>query len=543
MLMVLGSLLYSCKNENNQLLTGAPKSSEIIASDNDAIVQTTAGKVAGYIDDGVFIFKGIPYAEAERFMPPVQPRSWQGIKSCRAYGPVCPQAKRMGWYSDEQAFAFDWDDGFADENCLRINVWTKGNHCGGNRPVMVWLHGGGYSAGSGQELPAYDGTRLCKKGDVVVVSLNHRLNVLGFLDLSAFGEKYAKSGNVGLLDIVAALQWVKNNISNFGGDPSNVTIFGQSGGGGKVSTLMVTPAAKGLFNKAIVQSGSLLNAMESKYSRRIGSMVLEELNMKASQIEELQKIPYEKLLEAGNKAVDRIKVEAKKEGFNPFIFGWGPTVDGCVLPGQPSDPKALEQSRDIPLLVGSTLHEFTASTYNPSLRGVDLAAAKAEIQKKYGDKTDEFLTAFGKAYPGYQPQDLFDVDFIFRPGVIKQAGLKYTEQNAPVYVYLFTWESPVLNGIFRSTHCMELPFVFDNIDRCRAMTGGGKAAYLLADKMSNAWINFAKNGNPNGKDLPHWEPYSIESGATMFFNNPCVVKFNHDKELLEIVNSFPLRGF
>jgi para-nitrobenzyl esterase len=536
-------LFYSCTNESRQIIVAPERASEIIASDKDAIVQTSAGKVAGYVDNGVYTFKGIAYAEALRFMPPTQPKPWEGIKSCRAYGPVCPQGKRMGWYSDEQAFAFDWDDGFADENCLRINIWTKGISNQRNRPVMVWLHGGGYAAGSGQELPAYDGAHLSQKGDVVVVSLNHRLNVLGFLDLSAFGEKYAKSGNVGLLDLVAALQWVKSNISNFGGDPSNVTIFGQSGGGGKVSTLMVMPAARGLFQKAIVQSGSLLNVMEPKYSRRIGSMVMEELNLKASQIDELQKIPYEQLLIAGNKAVARVKEEAVKEGFNPFIFGWAPTVDGNVLSNQPSNPKALEQSKDIPLLVGTTLHEFTASTYNPKLRGVDIDFTKSTLHKKYGDKTDEFLTAFGKAYPGYKPQDLLDVDFIFRPGAIKQAAMKYAQKGAPVYIYLFTWESPILDRIFRSTHCMELPFVFDNIDRCRTMTGGGKAAYLLAEKMSSAWINFAKSGDPNVKGLPRWEPYTIESGATMFFDNTCELKYNHDKELLDIVNSFPIRGF
>lgn len=205
---------------------------EIIASNSKAIAQTQSGQVAGYIENGVYIYKGIPYAKAERFMPPTAPDSWEGIRSSRAYGPTCPQAKRTGWYSDESAFSFNWDDGFPDEDCLRVNIWTPGVGDGKKRPVMVWLHGGGYAAGSGQELPSYDGTNLAKEGDVVVVTLNHRLNVLGFLDLSAFGGKYAQSGNVGLLDLVAALQWVNKNIEAFGGDPSNVTIFGQSGGGG-----------------------------------------------------------------------------------------------------------------------------------------------------------------------------------------------------------------------------------------------------------------------------------------------------------------------
>ena len=286
---------------------------EITASSAIAIAETESGKVAGYVENGIYIYKGIPYAKAERFMPPVAADKWEGVRSSRAYGPTCPQGKRMGWYSDEQAFAFNWDDGYPDENCLRVNIWTPGLKDGKKRPVMVWLHGGGYSAGSGQELPSYDGTNLAKKGDAVVVTLNHRLNVLGFLDLSAYGDKYAKSGNAGLLDLVAALQWVNKNIESFGGDARNVTIFGQSGGGGKVSTLLATPSARGLFHKAIVQSGSMLRTMEQKYSRRIGSAVMEELGLKASQIDELCKMPYDKVLAAGDKAIAKVRAEAEKE--------------------------------------------------------------------------------------------------------------------------------------------------------------------------------------------------------------------------------------
>lgn len=296
---------------------------EITASSATAIAETESGKVAGYVENGIYIYKGIPYAKAERFMPPVAADKWEGVRSSRAYGPTCPQGKRMGWYSDEQAFAFNWDDGYPDENCLRVNIWTPGLKDGKKRPVMVWLHGGGYSAGSGQELPSYDGTNLAKKGDAVVVTLNHRLNVLGFLDLSAYGDKYAKSGNAGLLDLVAALQWVNKNIESFGGDARNVTIFGQSGGGGKVSTLLATPSARGLFHKAIVQSGSMLRTMEQKYSRRIGSAVMEELGLKASQIDELCKMPYDKVLAAGDKAIAKVRAEAEKEGVSSFIFWLG----------------------------------------------------------------------------------------------------------------------------------------------------------------------------------------------------------------------------
>ncbi len=516
---------------------------EVIASSDKAIVQTESGKVGGYIENGMYIYKGIPYAKAERFMPPVAPDKWEGIRSSRSYGPTCPQGKRMGWYSDEHAFAFNWDDGYPDENCLRVNIWTPGINDGKKRPVMVWLHGGGYAAGSGQELPSYDGANLVKKGDVVVVTLNHRLNVLGFLDLSAFGEKYAKSGNAGLLDLVAALQWVNKNIASFGGDASNVTIFGQSGGGGKVSTLLATPSAEGLFHKAIVQSGSMLRTMESKYSRRIGAAMVEELGLKPSEIDEIQKLPYETLLAAGEKAIAKVRAEADKEGVSSFIFGWAPTVEGDVLPAQPFDPQAPAQSKNIPLMIGTTLHEFTTSTYVPAFRSVTKEKAVEFLQKKYGNRTEEFLKAFEKAYPDYQPIDLIDIDLIFRPSAVEQAKLKAAQQGAPVYMYMFAWESPVLDGMFRSTHCMEIPFVFNNVVRHASMTGGGAEAQALGEKMSNAWLNFARTGNPNAEDLPTWEPYTIEKGATMYFNNTSEIKNNHDKELLEIVRAFPTRGF
>ena len=510
---------------------------EIIASATDAIVKTESGLVAGYIEDGIYIYKGIPYAQAERFMPPSKAKEWEGVRSSRAYGPTCPQKKRMGWMIDEMAFESHWDDGYSGEDCLRANIWTKGINDGKKRPVMVWLHGGGYSAGSGQELPAYDGTNLCEKGDVVIVSLNHRLNVLGFLDLSAFGEKYAQSGNVGLLDLIAALKWVKENIANFGGDPSNVTIFGQSGGGGKVTALLTSGLAKGLFNKAIVESGSLLQMMEPKYSKRIGTSVMEELGLKASQIDQLKDIPYEKLLAAGENAVAKLKAEVTTEGTMSLLFGWCPTVDGNVLTSQPTTSQAYENSKDIPVIIGTTLHEFMGSSRNPALKKATIETAKNELKKKYGDKTDEFLKAFGQAYPHYKPVDLFDVDMLFRPQAVQQATLKSNLGGAPVYMYLFSWESPILDGAFRSSHCMELPFVFDNIYNSRTMTGGSKSAYKLADYMSSAWLNFARTGNPNVAGLPDWKPYDSQKGAVMILNNKCEIKYNHDKELLNVIDS------
>ena len=516
--------------------------SGILASSSVAVAQTANGKVAGYIQDGVTIFKGIPYAKANRFEAPVQADSWEGIRSCRQYGPVSPQGARSGWANDEIAFAFNWNDGVQGEDCLRLNVWTPALDSR-KRPVMVWLHGGGYSAGSGQELPSYDGTSLAFAEDVVVVSINHRLNVLGFLDLSAYGEKYAKSANAGLLDIVASLKWVRDNIAAFGGDPSNVTIFGQSGGGGKVTTLLATPCAKGLFHKAIVQSGSMLRTMESKYSRKIGIATVRNLGLDASSIDKISEVPYGELLAAGEKAIAQVKSEADRDGVASFIFGWAPTVDGAVLPSQPFDPQAPAISADIPMIIGTTRHEFSMTTYVPALRNAGREEVIGILKGRYGEGTERFLELFAKAYPGSKPADMLDADFGFRPSAIEQALRKSLQGAAPVYMYMFNWESPVLDGILRSTHCMEIPFVFNNADRHASMTGGGAQAMELASKMSHCWAEFARCGKPSAEGLPEWEPFEAEKRAVMFFDNTCKMSYSHDKELMDFIRRYPTRGF
>ena len=516
--------------------------SGILASSSVAVAQTANGKVAGYIQDGVTIFKGIPYAKANRFEAPVQADSWEGIRSCRQYGPVSPQGARAGWANDEIAFAFNWNDGVQGEDCLRLNVWTPALDSR-KRPVMVWLHGGGYSAGSGQELPSYDGTSLAFAEDVVVVSINHRLNVLGFLDLSAYGETYAKSANAGLLDIVASLKWVRDNIAAFGGDPSNVTIFGQSGGGGKVTTLLATPCAKGLFHKAIVQSGSMLRTMESKYSRKIGIATVRNLGLDASSIDKISEVPYGELLAAGEKAIAQVKAEADRDGVASFIFGWAPTVDGAVLPSQPFDPQAPAISAEIPMIIGTTRHEFSMTTYVPALRNAGREEVIGILKGRYGEGTERFLELFAKAYPGSKPADMLDADFVFRPSAIEQALRKSLQGAAPVYMYMFNWESPVLDGILRSTHCMEIPFVFNNADRHASMTGGGAQAMELASKMSHCWAEFARCGKPSAEGLPEWEPFEAEKRAVMFFDNTCKMSYSHDKELMDFIRRYPTRGF
>ena len=511
---------------------GAPT---IVASKNFAVVQTESGKVRGYTHNGIFTYKGIPYAQAERFMPPSKPKPWENVRSSMTYGPVCPTTPTTKTF-DEFEFPFQHDLGYRNEDCMSLNIWTRKINDGKKRPVMVWLHGGGFTAGSSIELPSYDGENLAKKGDVVVVSINHRLNVLGFLDMSAYGQKYKYSANVGLLDIVAALKWVKQNIAAFGGDPDNVTIFGQSGGGGKVTCMLDAPSAKGLFNKAIVESGSYVNEfMDTSVSKKITSALLQELNLDPSQADSLQKIPYDVLNEAGEKALRKVQKELKDAGkpIPGFGLGWGPVLDGNFLPYQPNSAEAAALGKNVPLLVGSTKNEFTP--FNPATSDITMEQAKSILEKKYGDKTADYMAAVRAAYPNtVKPSDFTDIDFVMRPGVIHQANMKSSVPGAaPVYVYLFTWQSPVNDGLYKAMHCMDIAFEFDNIQRCQEMTGGGKEAYALADKMSQAWINFAATGNPNAQGLPKWPAYTAANGYTMIFDVKCEARQHPTKALME----------
>ena len=517
------------------LFSNAQKASTpLVTGMNVAVVQTEQGKVRGYIHNGTYTYKGIPYAQAKRFQEPAKPASWEGVRSSMSYGPVCPLMSPTTQVMDESEFLFHHDWGYANEDCLRLNIWSQGINDGKKRPVMVWLHGGGYTAGSSQELPSYDGENISKKGDVVLVSVNHRLNILGFLDLSEFGEKYKP--NTGMLDLVVALQWIKANINAFGGDPNNITIFGQSGGGGKVTTLMSAPSAKGLYHKAIVESGIWSDFQSQEISKRVGAAVLTELGLIPSRVDSIQKVPYEKLAAAGQRALTKVQSQLKEEGkvMGRFGLGWSPVKDGSFLPYNPSELQALALSADVPLIIGSTKNEFMPSL-NPALRKSTAEEAKAFLQKQYGDKTDAYIAAVKKAYPtDTNPTDLIDIDGFFRPGMVLQANEKSANSKAPVYMYLFTWQSPFMDGAYKAVHCMELPFVFNNIARCEEMTGGGKEAYVLADKMSQAWINFARTGNPNHKGIPAWQKYSEANGATMFFDNQCIEKYHHDKDILEL---------
>ena len=519
----------------------AGSSAAIIASGQKASVETVSGRVRGFISGGINTFKGIPYAATTegpaRFMPPVKPAPWTGVRSALWYGPTCPQGARAGWVRDEEAFVFEWDDGQPGEDCLRLNVWTPGlDHA--KRPVLVWIHGGQFLAGSGQELKAYHGENLSRRGDVVVVTLNHRLNVLGFLDLSACGERYGSSANAGMLDIVAALAWVRDNIANFGGDPDRVTIFGQSGGGAKVSTLMAMPAAAGLFHRAAVQSGSGLRMVPRAYSTKLAALTLAELGLSSSQVDQVHAMPHARLLGAAQAAQRKLAPPGGAGGPGGLQrlvtgdrAGLAPVVDDATLPHHPFDPAAPSISARVPMLIGSTLNEFANEIQTAGIEAITDAGLRDKALAAFGDRASGVVEAYTRSMPGARPPDVFSriSAAALRHNAVVQATRKRALDAAPAFLYWFTWQTPILDGRPRAFHCSELPFVFNNAERCAAMTGGSGEAVDLAGRVSDAWIAFARSGDPNHAGLPHWPAFEPGAGPVMIFDRTCAVKNDPDR--------------
>jgi para-nitrobenzyl esterase len=533
-----------------QSLPAAPapvEGNSVIASSSVAVTETASGKVHGFIHRGMYVFRGIPYGAPtsgeRRFMPPAKPAPWKGIRSSLTYGYVSPQEPRTVWDRDEVAFVYQWDDGFQHEDCLRVNIWSQGLDRA-RRPVMVWLHGGGFSTGSGHEMRVYDGENLARRGDVVVVSLNHRVGAAGFLNLASIGgEKYAASANVGLLDIVAALEWVRDNIANFGGDPGNVTVFGQSGGGGKITALMAMPRAAGLFHRAIVQSGSMLRMPGPEATAKLAAAVLKELGITKANLDQLHTIPVARIVAAGVTAADAVC--PAPDNSKPFDFerhaelrAWAPTVDGDILPESPFCSGAPAVSAKVPLLVGSTRTESGVGWDWPEFEDFTIGELTDWMTKAHGrEKGARVLEAFRRGHRGAKPCDLFALwrSSGFRRAALRQASVKAAQGAAPVYVYLFAWNTPILDGRVRSYHCADLPFVFDNTDRCDAATGGGPAARALAAKVSEAWIRFARAGDPSHQGLPKWPAFTSRTHPTMIFDNTCSVAYDADREELEVL--------
>ena len=436
----------------------------VIVNSKDALVQTVYGTVCGYIEDGIYTFKGIDYAKADRFEAPQDPDPWEGVQTALYYGNQCHQAPRFTWKDDCEAFLYQWDDGVQSDDCLNLNVWTAGINDGKKRPVMVWLHGGGYAMGASSELPFYDGTNLAKK-DVVLVSINHRLNILGYMDLSEFGEKYKYSGVAGVMDMVKALEWVKKNIAGFGGDPDNVTIFGQSGGGGKVNILLGTPSAKGLFHRGIIESGSMTSLMAPQTSRDMARAIVGNLGLDEKTIDIIQSIPYSELLAAATDAI----VEQNPRNVFYRLYGAGmwfsPVLDGEVIPFPLDDPRVADISKGLPTIIGCNFSE------NSML-----------------------------------------------PAVYANADMRYKMGDTKQYLYVFAKPSPHMDGTFGTNHCTEMPFVFNNIWLGRFMVGCDKSAYKLADFMSDVWVSFAKDGVPNTKKFK-WQVYDPDTKPMVVFND------------------------
>ena len=487
------------------------------------IAPTSAGKVRGTVVQDIKIFKGIPYggttAGRNRFMPPTKPTAWIGTRDALAWGPTAPQTVGAAGQSDGPA---------EGEDCLVLNVFTPALGDGRKRPVMVWLHGGGFSAGSGSR-PTQDGTNLARTGDAVVVTINHRLNVFGFTYLGeALGSDFARSGGVGMLDIVAALQWVRDNIDRFGGDPNLVTIFGQSGGGRKVATLMSMPSAKGLFHRAIIESGAILRLTERAEAVHYTALLLAELGLKPGQVRELQTVPVARLLAANAAALDKFTVRAP---------GWtanSPMVDGKALPSHPWDPAAPALSARIPLLIGYARTEETLyDRPTPETLALDESGLTRRLAARLGVNPERVIEAYRKTHPEATPWDLFILIATDHPrGTYARevAKRKANQGAAPAFLYRFDWETPEGGGHMRSPHTIEVQFVFNNIALGGPLISKRPDAYALAEKVSAAWVAFARTGNPNIAQLPRWPAYSAGPRDTMLFNNDSRVEQDPDRE-------------
>ncbi len=487
--------------------------------------ETTFGKIRGVDVDGIKIFKGVPYgantAGQNRFMAPKNPDKWTGVRDALEFGPSAPQTEPGTRRATSDLAVAGAGLGAESENCLVLNVWTPAVGNGANdrkRPVMLWCHGGGFSTGSGSS-PVTDGTNLARRGDVVVVTINHRLNVLGFTYLGELGgSDFAQSGDVGMLDIVHALKWVRENVAQFGGDPNNVTIFGQSGGGRKVGTLLAMPSAKGLFHRAIIESGPTIKLVERDQAARVAAELLAKLGLNKSQMRELQALPVDRIMTAYFATVRSMNVDQMTMGFSP-------TVDGNAVPRHPFHPTASDISPNVPLMLGSTRTELTNGAA-AAMFSLSDDAMQQRIRDLAGENAARLVDTYRKANPGATPSDIYFLiasDYRYGGPVMKIAERRAALGKGPVYLYYFRWESPVDGGRLKSPHTIEIPFAFGNIKASR-LTAGSPDAPALSEKVSDAWIAFARKGDPNTPKLPRWPSFNPKDRPTMVFNNESKVE-------------------
>ncbi|PCD02469.1 carboxylesterase [Sphingomonas spermidinifaciens] len=511
---------------SDSVKTGAHSGPGGCATPKSAIARTRYGPVRGFVAGDVFHFKGIPYGDdtggANRWLPAKPPKPWTDPYMALVYGANCPQTLHS-WRAIEHTFLQDWDDGFLGEDMLKLNVWTPS--LSGNRPVMVYFHGGGFAFGSSYELPSHEGAQMARNHDVVQVSVNHRLNVLGFFDVAELGgDAYADSVNVGMTDLTAALQWVQENIASFGGDPDKVMIYGQSGGGSKVTTLLGMDSAKGQFGRAIVMSGGGGNSPSAEQSRDFARAVVKRLDIGTGRtaLEALQKMEWAKLVEAGNAVAGEINGPARGlpgPGAPPPAtprVGWGPTVDGRLITLRSYFDAAPDASRQVPVIIGGTSEEGMRFSQNPTE-----AEWRAQLATTMGsDRANALVDAMKKAHPEKAIRTLsYGVQGLtMRNNVQRMVKLKYEKGGAPVYQYHFQWQSPQLDGVAGAWHTAELAFFFDNTKRCEQGTGDTREARSLATKCARAFANFARTGNPSQPGLA-WTPTDPTRCQTMVFDN------------------------
>jgi para-nitrobenzyl esterase len=508
--------------KQTSLLAIAPAIADFARAQNNpnfVVAETAFGKVRGEEVQGVKIFKGVPYgastAGQNRFMPPIDPMPWTGVRDALHYGSSTPQSNPGVPRTVSPLSTASANLPPESEDCLVLNVWTPAVADGRKRPVLFWCHGGGFVTGSGSS-PGTDGANLARRGDVVVVTINHRLNVLGFTYLAEFGgSDFASSGDNGMLDIVQALRWVRNNIEHFGGDPNTVMIFGQSGGGRKVGTLLAMPTAKGLFHRAVIESGATIKLVEREQAIRVAGLLLAKLNVDKTQVRELQKMPVERIMSA------YFAVVKDMGGQDQMTEGFSPTVDGKAIPHHPFHPVASPISADVPLMLGHTRTEMTLLS-DPASFTLDEAGMRERIKNLAGDNGETLIETYRKLNPRATPSDLFFLissDYRYGGPVMKIAERRAALGQGPVHLYYFTWETPVQGGRLHSPHTMEIPFAFDNVQISRNITGGGADAMALADKLSDTWIAFARTGDPNTSKLPHWPAFNPTDRPTMVINN------------------------
>jgi para-nitrobenzyl esterase len=521
----LGAALAQTATASDSTKTAAHQAPGNCSTPRSAVAKTQYGKVRGYVDAGVFTFKGIPYGQdtggENRWLPGKPPKPWDGEYPALIYGGNCPQ-RLHDFAAIEQSFLQDWDDGYMSEDMLKLNVWTSS--LTGKRPVMVYFHGGGFSFGSSYELASHEGAQMARRHDVVQVSVNHRLNILGFFDVSEIGgSAYAESVNVGMTDLVASLRWVRDNIANFGGDPDKVMIYGQSGGGSKVTCLMGMPSAAGLFHRASVQSGGGGNPPGAEQSRELSRQIIKDLGLAPNDLASLQKMEWAKLNAAANAAAAKINGPMPRTlgmgspaGATPRV-GMGPTLDGSVVTMRSFYEAAPEISRNVPMLIGSVSEEGNRMSSKPTEAEwlATLAGTLADA------KASALIAAMKKAHPEKSIRTLsYGVSgLLVRNNVTRMAKMKFELKAAPVYQYYFTWQSPMLEDA-GAWHTAELAFCFDNAKRCEQGTGNTPEAQALAMKMATAWANFARTGNPSQPGLT-WTPTDPTRCPTMVFDNHC----------------------